>query len=282
MPVEELRVGGQKIDPNGSGPGGPVSWDDLTDLPDTFPPTPHSASHASGGADALTLAQSQISGLSAALAGKVAEGDSRLSDARAPTPHSASHGVGQVDAVTVAQSQVTGLSAALSAKLEAAALSPYQQTAQKGQANGYAGLGADGKVPAAQLPPGGAATVREDLAAQWDLSSPKTNIGSAFVDLYTQAGSDGKSAQIDTTGKTQVRLMVLWSKVGTGVQTVQVLEVGTANVLVSLDVVTGRNVSALVSIPVAMQGRTAFVKLQGKSTVAADDPSLEGARVYLR
>ena len=81
--------------------------------------------------------QSDITGLVSALSGKVDTGDSRLSDARTPLAHS--H----------AQSDVSGLSAALSGK---------QATSEKGQANGYASLGADGKVPSAQLPasqPGG-------------------------------------------------------------------------------------------------------------------------------
>jgi len=132
------------------------------------------------------------------------------------------------------------------------------------------------------IPAGGSGTLREELVAQWDVSSTKTNIGVSFVDVYTQTNADGKSVQIDTNGKTEVRLMVLWNKVGTGTQTVQVLEIGTANVLISLDVVSGRNVSALTSIPVALQNSVKFYKLQVKSTTAADDPVLESASIYLK
>jgi hypothetical protein len=82
-----------------------------------------------------------------------------------------------------------------------------------------------------------------------DLSSTKTNMGTAFVDIYTQTNSDGKSVQIDNNGKTQVRLMVFWDKIGTGTHSVQVLEVGTSNVFISMDVVSGRNTSALTNIP---------------------------------
>lgn len=113
---------------------------------DARTPTAHASTHASAGSDPVTLAQSQVTGLTASLAGKsdtghvhagtditsgtvayarlpvgttsstVAAGDdSRLSDARTPTAHAASHGVGQSDAVTVAQSQVTGLAASLAA-----------------------------------------------------------------------------------------------------------------------------------------------------------------------
>jgi hypothetical protein len=59
----------------------------------------------------------------------VGNNDSRLTDARTPTTH------------THPQSDVTNLTTDLSAR---------QLTSQKGIANGYASLGADGKVPAAQ------------------------------------------------------------------------------------------------------------------------------------
>lgn len=79
-------------------------------------PDAHAASHASGGDDPVTLAQSQITDLVSDLGGKVDDDDSRLSDARTPTAHAASHGEGQSDAITVAQSQVSGLATALSGK----------------------------------------------------------------------------------------------------------------------------------------------------------------------
>src|SRR5687768_13151238 len=102
MPVEELRVAGQKVEPNGNGgEGGPVSYNDLTDLPTTFPPSPHSHAYSaltglptSFPPSAHTHAQSDVTGLSGALAGKIAEGDSRLSDARTPTAHQ--HAAGDI------------------------------------------------------------------------------------------------------------------------------------------------------------------------------------------
>jgi hypothetical protein len=59
----------------------------------------------------------------------VGDNDTRMTNARTPTTH------------THAQSEVTNLTADLAAR---------QITSQKGIANGYAGLGADGKVPPAQ------------------------------------------------------------------------------------------------------------------------------------
>lgn len=125
-------------------------------------------------------------------------------------------------------------------------------------------------------------TLREDLAAQWDVSVTLTTIGTSFVDVYTQTNSDGKSAQLDTNGLTWVRLEVLWNKIGSGTQSVQVLEVGTANVLISLDVVSGRNVSSLTAIPGFAQSAVKHYKLQAKSDNGADSPVFEGARLYLK
>ena len=113
-----------------------------------------------------------------------------------------------------------------------------------------------------------------------DLSSTKTNIGTAFVDIYTQTNSDGKSVQIDTSGKTQVRLMVFWNKIGTGTHSVQVLEVGTSNMLISIDVVSGRNTFALTNIPASATNSVKFYKLPPKTTTGADEPVFEGTRMY--
>lgn len=169
--------------------------------------------------------------------------------------------------------------------------------ADKNVANGVAGLDASALVATAQLGSGTANSTtflrgdqtwatpsggREELVAMWDVSSTKTNIGTSFVDIYTQTNADGKSVRIDTTGKTEVLLQVLWNKVGTGTQTVQVLEVGTANVLISMDVVSGNNVTALTDIPAFAESAVKIYKLQAKSTTAGDDPVFEGARIYLK
>lgn len=105
-------------------------WDAITDKPATFDPSSHA--HAT----------SEVTGLDAALASKVDASDARLTDARTPLAH------------THATSEIVGLDAALTAR---------ELTANKGAANGYASLGEDGKVPAAQLPAssgGGMSTLR--------------------------------------------------------------------------------------------------------------------------
>ena len=65
----------------------------------------HGASHGSAGVDPVTLAQSQVTGLTTSLSGK------------ASTTHAASHASGGSDAVTLAQSQVTNLTTDLSGKV---------------------------------------------------------------------------------------------------------------------------------------------------------------------
>jgi Tfp pilus assembly protein PilX len=100
------------------------------------------------------------------------------------------------------------------------------------------------------------------------------------VNVFTQTNADGKSVPIHTAGKSQARLVVLWNKIGTGVQTVQVVSAA-GTVLVSLNVVSGRNDSGLVDIPASLENALNHFRLQAKSTVAADDPVFEGGRVLL-
>jgi len=52
------------------GGGGPAAWDEITGKPSEFVPVRHAADHEDGGADALELAMTQITGLSSALSGK--------------------------------------------------------------------------------------------------------------------------------------------------------------------------------------------------------------------
>lgn len=109
------------ITPPSGGPGGSVSWNDVLNKPSTFTPT-------------TPIAQSSISDLVSALSSKVETNDSRLSDARTPLAHP--HVI----------ADTTGLQTALNGR---------ESLSQKGIANGYASLGADGLVPASQLPVSG-------------------------------------------------------------------------------------------------------------------------------
>lgn len=127
----------------GTGAGTVCAGDD-TRLSDARAPLSHG--HSIG----------DVTGLTSALAVTVVEGDPRLTDARTPLAH------------THAQADVTNLVSALAGKAATShahvtsdvtgldtALTARQVTSEKGQANGYASLGADGKVPAGQLPAAG-------------------------------------------------------------------------------------------------------------------------------
>ena len=103
---------------------GTVCAGDDSRLTNPRTPTAHAASHGSGQADAVSIANTQVSGLGGAAVlnvgsttGTVCAGDdSRLTNTRTPTAHASTHGSGQADAITVAQSQVTNLTTALGDK----------------------------------------------------------------------------------------------------------------------------------------------------------------------
>ena len=118
------------------------------------------------------------------------------------------------------------------------------------------------------------------LVGMWTQSQTKTNIGTAFVDVYTQTNSNGKAVFIDTDTFTQVRLQIQWNKVGAGTQTCQVIN--GATVLVSMNVVSGSNDSGFVSIPAGLLNAENSFRLQCKSTTAADDPIFESAAIWIK
>jgi hypothetical protein len=131
-------------------------------------------------------------------------------------------------------------------------------------------------------------TIRESLVGHWLKERAFTNIGTAFVDICNSANCANNPVSIDTTGKTFVRLDVQWDKIGTGTQTVQLVQCTTSactangTVLVSLNVVSGNNDSGLVSIPSGLLNSVNWYELQAKSTVAGDDPAFRGASVTIK
>jgi len=52
------------------GPAGTTTWAGIAGKPSTFTPAAHASTHGSGGADPITVAQSQVTGLASALAAK--------------------------------------------------------------------------------------------------------------------------------------------------------------------------------------------------------------------
>lgn len=118
------------------------------------------------------------------------------------------------------------------------------------------------------------------LVAHWTQSQTKSNIGTSFVNVYTQTNSNGKAILIDTDTFTEVRLQIQWNKIGGGTQDCQVIN--GANVLVSLTVVSGSNDSGFDSIPVGLLNAENEFRLQCKSTTSTDDPIFESASIWLR
>lgn len=92
------------------------------------------------------------------------------------------------DIPTLPMAKVDSLESTLTAKAEAAAvqaqLDGKESLSAKGQANGYAGLGADGKVPSAQLPPSaGPFTVVKKSADQTNATTTLANVTGMLVPL---------------------------------------------------------------------------------------------------
>ena len=82
-----------------------VAYSSLTGTPSTFSPSSHASSHASGGADAISISSSQVTGLPTAGTASTnycAGDDARLTDSRTPAAHAASHATGGSDAITAA------------------------------------------------------------------------------------------------------------------------------------------------------------------------------------
>jgi hypothetical protein len=75
------------------GPAGTTTWAGITDKPSTFAPATHASSHASGGADPITVAQSQVNGLEAALSGKAPLDAPAFSVAAGPATFEADNGL---------------------------------------------------------------------------------------------------------------------------------------------------------------------------------------------
>lgn len=127
--------------------------------------------------------------------------------------------------------------------------------------------------------------LREDMVAAWDVSSTKTNIGSSYVDIYTQTGSEGKPFWIDFTGKTHYRVELYWNKVGTGTQQVKFCDVAnpTTNILHNFsNAVSNENDSGITALPsFAASGGRFEIKIMALSSVTTDDPVFESARIYL-
>src|SRR5215212_7970544 len=106
----------------------------------------------------------------------------------------------------------------------------------------------------------------------------KTNVGTAYIDIFTDFG--GRPFFIDTTGFTGMAVQILWTKIGTGTQTLRIVEDSTnIQIIESGSLVTGSNDFSNVVIPQGALNFKGKWRLQCKSTVASDDPSFAGFRL---
>jgi hypothetical protein len=133
-------------------------WSSLSGKPSTFAPSAHAAAHGSGGADAVTLAVSQVTGLQAALDGKQESG----SYAAASHDHAVADVTGLQDALDGKQasgsyadashahaiSDVTGLQTALDGKQASGSYAAASHTHSIGDVTNLQ-TSLDGKVSSA-------------------------------------------------------------------------------------------------------------------------------------
>lgn len=133
---------------------------------------------------------------------------------------------------------------------------------------------------------------REDLCAFFSMAR-KTDIPSSYTDLEwlslsptgTQhvAGTSVYETSIDFTGKAQVKAQWILGRNGTGTQDVRIVDTGGTNVLFTSTGHTtdGRKTVALTTLPGWATG-VSTIKIQMKSTVTTDDPSIVDMAIYLK
>jgi hypothetical protein len=116
------------------------------------PPAAHSASHATGGTDAITPAS----------IGAVATSDSRLTNSRTPTAHAASHATGGTDAITPASigASATGHTHVLANVTDAGTAASRNAPAAGNAAAAEVVLGSDTRLTDSRTPASHAASHR--------------------------------------------------------------------------------------------------------------------------
>lgn len=132
----------------------------------------------------------------------------------------------------------------------------------------------------------GSATTFDSLAASAYASVTKTNIGTAYVDIYTAAFDEENAASVDFTGVTHVRAVYLWDYVGAGSQSIRWVDAAdNANVLIEVTGIVADadpGDSGWVALPAAFTNATKVIEWQGKSATSTDDPVAKGYKLYVR
>lgn len=114
----------------------------------------------------------------------------------------------------------------------------------------------------------------------------KGNIGTSYVPIYTTTFTSEHLLLIDFTGIFEVRVVFLWNRIGSGTQQARWVDTtNPANVLVeSAGFTTAQDPgdTGWVPLPAAFLDQTKPLQMQGKSTVAGDDPVVFGYLVFGR
>jgi hypothetical protein len=115
-----------------------------------------------------------------------------------------------------------------------------------------------------------------------ELSITKTNIGSAYVDLFPNYG--GRSFFADTTGFKKIMYQIYLNLNGSnGIQSLRVVDhADDTRVLMEVTVANGQNQDTGVTIPDNFKKFRGRLRIQVKSTTPNDDPIYDGVRLLLR
>ncbi|MEO9278066.1 MAG: hypothetical protein ABI340_09850 [Nitrososphaera sp.] len=122
------------------------------------------------------------------------------------------------------------------------------------------------------------------LVGQWDTERSFTDIGTSFVDVYATPNSNGHALQIDTNKFSQYQYQIIWTKVGSGTQTCQLVDAANgANIIaITASLSNGINTGSDTAIPAGLLNSIKNYKWQCKSTVSSDDPTFLAARIWLK
>lgn len=121
-------------------------------------------------------------------------------------------------------------------------------------------------------------------------SVTKTNIGTAFIDLYVTAFDMENQMRIDCRNFSQFMVIYQWDYVGTGSQNLRIVNANNnAEVLTDIGIIADQDAGSTGwgNKPSWCGDNPAFdsdiiLEAQGKSTVAGDDPIMRGYKILVR
>lgn len=121
-------------------------------------------------------------------------------------------------------------------------------------------------------------------------SVTKTNIGTAFVDIYVTAFDMENQMRVDCRNVSQFMFVYQWDYVGTGSQNLRIVNANNnAEVLVDVGIIADQDAGSTGwgDVPSWCGDNPSFdsdiiLEAQGKSTVAGDDPIMRGYKILFR